>query len=84
MAAAGAGNTSEALSVGRAFLASPTATRVAAGSNVRNTVVVKAVYKDKKGRSCRVVEQTVMIDGQSVRADGKVCRKAGGQWALAP
>jgi surface antigen len=84
MAASGAGSMREALSVGRAFLASPAATRVAAGSNVRNTVVVKAFYKDKAGRPCRVVEQTVMINGQNVRADGKVCRKAGGQWALAP
>ena len=83
MAAAGAGSMREALSVSRAFLASPAATRVAAGRNVQNTVVVKAVYKDKAGHPCRVVEQTVMIDGQNVRANGKVCQTAG-QWALAP
>jgi len=73
----------EALSVGRAFLASPAATRVAAGRSTHNSVVVKEVYKDAAGRPCRVVEQTVVIDGQQVRANGKVCR-AGGQWALAP
>ncbi|HEX6843313.1 MAG TPA: hypothetical protein VF113_17390 [Stellaceae bacterium] len=74
----------EAASVGRAFLASPAATRVAAGGNVSNTVLVKALYKDKAGRSCRVVEQTVLISGQTVRARGNICRGRGGQWALAP
>jgi surface antigen len=74
----------EALSVGRAFLASPAATRVAAGRSAQNTVVVKQVYKDKAGRPCRVVEQTVMIDGQQVRASGRVCENTGGRWALAP
>jgi surface antigen len=83
MAASGAGSMREALSVGHVFLASPAATRVAAGRSTQNTVVVKEVYKDKAGRACRVVEQTVMIDGQNVRANGKVCR-TGGRWALAP
>ena len=68
----------------RVFLASPAATRVAAGRSVRNTVVVKEVYKDKAGHACRVVEQTVTIDGQQVRARGNVCEKTAGRWALAP
>jgi surface antigen len=84
MAATGVGNMTEAASVGRAFLASPAATRVAAGSNVRNTVLVKALYKDKAGRPCRVVEQTVLISGQTVRARGNICRERGGEWALVP
>jgi surface antigen len=84
MAATGVGNMTEAASVGRAFLASPAATRVAAGSNMRNTVLVKALYKDKAGRPCRVVEQTVLISGQTVRARGNICRGRGGEWALVP
>jgi surface antigen len=82
MMARGVSNMTEAQSVGRAFLASPAATRVAAGSTTRNTVLVKAVYKDKAGRPCRVVEQTVLISGQTVRARGDICRTPGGQWAL--
>jgi len=31
-----------------------------------------------------VVEQTVMIDGQAVRASGNICLMRGGQWALVP
>jgi surface antigen len=73
---------SEVAFAGRAFLASPAATRVAAGASTHNTVLVKALYKDKAGRSCRIVEQTVTISGQTVRARGDICRMPGGQWAL--
>jgi len=31
-----------------------------------------------------VVEQTVLIGGQTVRARGDICRKRGGEWALVP
>ena len=84
VAAAGLGDMADAELVGRAFLASPVATHVAAGRNARNTVVIKAVYTDAAGRPCRVVEQTVMIDGQAVRASGNICLMRGGQWALVP
>ena len=47
-------------------------------------MVIKAVYKDTAGRPCRVVEQTVMIDGEAVRASGNICLMRGGQWALVP
>jgi len=84
VAAAGLGNMAEAELVGRAFLASPVATRVAAGRSAGNTVVIKALYTDAAGRPCRVVEQSVMIDGATVRASGNICRMPGGQWALVP
>ncbi len=74
----------EADLVGRAFLASPVATHVAMGSSTMNTVTIKSRYTDSSGRSCRVVEQTVIIDGQAVRARGNVCQLRSGQWALVP
>lgn len=82
--AAGVSNMTEAQFVGRTFLASPAATRVAAGSGTKNTVLIKALYKDNAGRPCRVVEQTVLISGQTVRARGDICRMPSGQWALVP
>ena len=84
VAAAGLGNMADTDLVGRAFLASPAATHVAAGRGARNTVVIKALYTDAAGRPCRVVEQTVMIDGEAVRASGSICQMPGGQWTLVP
>ncbi|HEX7970456.1 MAG TPA: hypothetical protein VF502_19700 [Stellaceae bacterium] len=84
MAATNLTSMAEAELVGRAFLASPVATHVAQGSSTRNTVSVVSLFTDATGRPCRIVEQTVMINGQTVRARGNVCQMPGGQWALVP
>jgi surface antigen len=84
VAAAGVGDMVDAELAGRSFLASPVATRVAAGRGARNTAIVKALYTDAAGRPCRLVEQSVTIDGQTVRARGTICRMPDGQWALVP
>jgi len=83
-ASGGAFGLAEAELVGRAFLASPVATRVAAGRSTSSMVAVVALYNDSTGRPCRVVEQTVMINGNPVRARGNMCRTEGGDWALSP
>src|SRR5260370_33540634 len=49
VAAAGLGDMADAELVGRAFLASPAATHVAAGRDAKNTVVIKAVYRGHQG-----------------------------------
>src|SRR5216683_2802504 len=74
----------EANLVGRAFLASPAATRVAEGRSTQSMVAVVSLYNDAAGHPCRVVEQTVMINGSPVRARGNVCQQVNGQWALSP
>jgi surface antigen len=84
VAAAGVGDIVDAELAGRSFLASPVATRVAPGRGANNTAVVKAVYTDRAGRLCRVVEQRVTIDGETVRARGTICRLPDGRWALVP
>jgi hypothetical protein len=58
--------------------------RSAAGRGARNTAVVKARYTDAAGRPCRLVEQSVTIDGETVRARGTICRMPDGRWALVP
>jgi surface antigen len=84
VAAAGVGDLVDAELAGRTFLASPVATRVAPGRGANNTAVVKAVYTDSAGRPCRVVEQRVTIDGETVEARGTICRLPDGRWALVP
>jgi surface antigen len=68
----------------RAFLVSPVATRVAQGQSAKTDLAVVSSYNDKSGRPCRIVEQTVTINSQRVRARGTVCEGAAGQWALVP
>jgi len=80
----GAFGLAEAALVGRAFLASPAATRVAEGRSTKSMVAVVSLYNDSAGHPCRVVEQTVMINGSPVRARGNVCQQGNGQWALSP
>jgi surface antigen len=83
-AAGGAFGLAEAEMVGRAFLASPAATRVAAGRSTDSMLAVVSLYNDAAGRPCRVVEQTVMINATPVRARGNMCREDDGRWALSP
>jgi surface antigen len=83
-ASGGAFGLAEAELVGRAFLASPAATHVAAGHSTNSMLAVVALYNDSAGRPCRVIEQTVMINGSPVRARGDMCRGGDGAWALSP
>jgi surface antigen len=46
------------------------------------TIRILRDFQNERGQPCRVVEQTVVISGQTVRATGTVCRGADGQWAL--
>ena len=39
-------------------------------------------YTDGEGRSCRVYERRVVIDGGPARAFATVCRDASGRWVL--
>jgi surface antigen len=39
-------------------------------------------YRNALGQDCQVVEQSVFIAGQLVRATGTVCRQPDGRWAL--
>ena len=84
MTSSGVIGLAEADLIGRAFLASPAAIRVAEGHSTRSLVDVVSLYNDAAGRPCRVVEQTVMISGQTARARGDICQMPGGQWALIP
>jgi surface antigen len=72
----------EAALVSRAFLASPAATRVAEGASTTSTVRVLSIFTDDSGEPCRIVEQTVMINAETVHARGAVCQHPDGQWAF--
>ena len=41
-------------------------------------------FSNNLGQPCRVVEQTVVINGQRARATGTVCQQPDGYWAMAP
>jgi surface antigen len=65
-----------------AFLNSPVAMHPAAGASRNQKVHVIATFTLADGRSCQVVEQSVFITGQRVRATGTVCQQDDGGWAL--
>jgi surface antigen len=72
------------LAASRAFLNSPAATRVASEGAGAATIKVMSGYRNASGSPCRVIEQTVRVNGQPVRAVGTVCRRPQGVWALVP
>jgi len=41
-----------------------------------------ADYKNAQGQTCRIIEQTVLIAGQRVRATGTMCQQPDGRWTL--
>jgi surface antigen len=49
-----------------------------------STVRVRSAFHDRHGNPCRVIEQTVTIAGQIVRATATVCQQSNGSWALVP
>ena len=40
-------------------------------------------FSNNLGQPCRVVEQTVIINSQRVRATGTVCQQSDGHWSIA-
>jgi hypothetical protein len=63
------------------------ATRQAAGnvaprSDRSDEPVPLRVFTDEQGRSCRVYERRVIIDGGATTALATVCRDASGRWVL--
>jgi hypothetical protein len=40
-------------------------------------------FRDASGQPCRVVNQTVLIDGERTQATGTVCRESDGHWTIA-
>ncbi|HEV2548316.1 MAG TPA: hypothetical protein VGU20_13335 [Stellaceae bacterium] len=65
-----------------AFLRSPRATHTAVAQDVPQQVRIIRGFSNDQGQPCRVVEQTVVINGQRVRATGTVCQQQDGHWAI--
>jgi surface antigen len=40
------------------------------------------VFTDARGRTCRVYERRVLIDGTPSTALGTICREPSGRWVL--
>ena len=40
-------------------------------------------FRDASGQPCRIVNETVLIDGERTRATGTVCRESDGHWTIA-
>ena len=39
-------------------------------------------FRDASGQPCRVVNESVLIDGEKTRATGTLCKKSDGHWAI--
>jgi hypothetical protein len=39
-------------------------------------------FRDASGQPCRVVNETVLIDGEKTRATGTVCKQSDGRWTI--
>jgi surface antigen len=50
----------------------------------KSTVTVQSAFVDRHGQTCRIVEQTVIIAGEKVKASGTMCLQPDGRWALVP
>jgi hypothetical protein len=40
-------------------------------------------FRDASGQPCRIVNETVLIDGEKTQATGTVCEQSDGHWAIA-
>ena len=40
-------------------------------------------FRDASGQPCRVVNETVLIDGEKTQATGTVCQESDGNWTIA-
>jgi hypothetical protein len=65
-----------------AFLSSGAAIRVSRGETPIASVRAAQAFLDPKGMPCRVMVQTIRIDGAPVSASGTVCRGSDGVWRL--
>ena len=65
-----------------AFLRSPQAMHAASVPDAQSMKIMRA-FRNARGQTCRVVEQTVIISGQQTRATGTVCQQTDGHWAIA-
>lgn len=50
--------------------------------NQQSPRVVRS-FRDTSGQPCRVVNETVLIDGEKTRATGTMCKQSDGHWAIA-
>ena len=66
-----------------AFLRSPRATHATVAQDEPQQVRIIRGFSNDQGQPCRVVEQTVVINGQRVRATGTVCQQPDGHWTIA-
>jgi surface antigen len=66
-----------------AFLRSPQATHATVALDEPQQVRIIRGFSNEQGQPCRVVEQTVVINGQRVRATGTVCQQPDGHWTIA-
>jgi surface antigen len=64
-------------------LRSPRAVHTAVVQDEPQQVRIIRGFSNKDGQPCRVVEQTIVINGQRVRATGTVCQQSDGQWTIA-
>jgi len=62
--------------------ASRAATHKVAPRNQESQRVVRR-FRDTSGQPCRIVNETVLIDGEKTRATGTVCQESDGRWAIA-
>jgi hypothetical protein len=40
-------------------------------------------FRDASGQPCRIVNETVLIDGERTQATGTVCKESDGHWTIA-
>jgi surface antigen len=64
-----------------AFARSPAATRTATATSSEQLRILSG-FRNAEGQPCQVVEQTVLISGQRVRATGTMCQQPDGRWVL--
>ena len=77
----GGGGGGDNAEVFNAFLRSPRAMHSSVAPERQKLRVIRS-FSNAHGQPCRVVEQTVFIDGRQTLATGTMCRQADGRWAL--
>jgi surface antigen len=65
-----------------AFLQSPVATHLAPGVSEGLRISVTKGFKMRRNGMCRVIEQSIRVNGFRVRATGTMCQHSDGSWAL--
>jgi hypothetical protein len=53
-----------------------------AAKNQESPRVVRR-FRDASGQPCRIVNETVLIDGEKTQATGTVCQESDGHWTIA-